>query len=235
MRNRGPWLFVVLASMLLACAGVWAGMAGAPPAPTGAEQVVLLHGLGRTRASMWYLERSLESAGYRVHNIGYASLDEDLDEIVDEVGRELDRLKVRRGPTVHFVAHSLGGLVVRAYLAKRPPPRNLGRVVLLATPNKGSPVIDRMRAAGFSIVPIGPTGRALGSGAEDLPAQLPDPYYDVGVIAGTRDVMVPPANARLDVGETDYVEINTGHMMMRYNREVAEQTVRFLRDGRFKR
>ena len=224
----------MLAALLLSAVAAWTASAGAPPPPAGAEQVVLLHGLARTRTAMWYLERSLENAGYRVHNIGYASLDDDLDAIVADVARQLRQRGVARGPTVHFVAHSMGGIVARAYLADRPLP-NLGRVVLMATPNRGSPIIDRIRRAGFSLVPIGPTGRALGGGADDVPALLPDPYYEVGIIAGTNDVLVPPARARLAQGETDYVEIDTGHAWIRYSADAARQVAHFLRDGQFER
>lgn len=232
MRRSGP--FLVLTALLLSAAAAWTASAGAPPPPAGAEQVVLLHGLGRTRSAMWFMERSLEQAGYRVHNIGYASMDDDLDAIVADVARQLKQHGVARGPTVHFVAHSMGGIVARAYLASRPLP-NLGRVVLMATPNGGSPIIDRMRSAGFSVVPIGPTGRALGSGADDVPALLPDPYYEVGIIAGTNDALVPPDRARLARGETDYVEIDTGHAWIRYSVDAAQQVVSFLRDARFER
>ena len=194
----------------------------------------MLHGLGRTRAAMWYLERSLAEAGYKVHNIGYSSLDDDMDEIVAVVASELKQRRVARAPKVHFVGHSMGGLVARAYLAKHRL-KNLGRVVLMATPNQGSPVIDRINRAGIQIMPIGPAGRSLGSGDGDLPAQLPPPYYEVGVIAGTNDILVPPDHAKLDEGMTDFLELNTGHAWMRYKPEAAKQVVAFLKNGKFDR
>jgi pimeloyl-ACP methyl ester carboxylesterase len=153
--------------------------------------------------------------------------------IVEHVDAQLRAAGVAQGPRVHFVAHSLGGLVARAYLAEHRPP-NLGRVVLLAPPNRGSPVIDRLRAAGVSVTPIGPTGRALGAGARDLPALLPPPDYPVGILAGSADMLVPVESARLE-GMADFMVLDSGHAWMRNNSEAADQTIHFLREGRFRR
>jgi len=231
--------FALLALLVAGGAATWIGFAPPSPASPDADHVVLLHGLGRTKAAMWYLERRLEEAGYHVHNLGYASLDQDMDEIVEHVGTQMREAGVLfrdpplRAPRVHFVAHSLGGLVVRAYLAKHPM-RNLGRVVLLAPPNHGSPVIDQLREAGVSVIPIGPAGRALGAGANDLPARLPAPDYPVGIIAGSADILVPVERARLE-GMTDFLVVDTGHAWMRSSAEAADQTIHFLREGRFQR
>jgi len=225
--------FALLTLLVAGGAATWIGFAPPPPAPAGAEQVVLLHGLARTKSAMWTLERRLQEAGYRVHNIGYASLDDSMDEIVADVAEQIREARIANGPKVHFVTHSLGGLVARAYLAKHPLP-NLGRVVMMAPPNRGSPIIDTLRENGISIVPIGPTGRALGTEAEDLPARLPKPDYPVGIIAGSSDAMVPADRARLD-GMVDFLVVDTGHVWMRHDAGAAAQAIHFLREGRFKR
>jgi len=225
--------FAILVLLVTGGAATWIGFAPPPPAPPDAEQIVLLHGLGRTKTAMWYLERRLEEAGYRVHNIGYRSLDEDMGEIVAHVAEKISDAGTLNAPKLHFVAHSLGGLVARAYIAKHRP-ANLGRVVLLAPPNGGSPVIDRLRAAGISNMPIGPAGRALGAGDDDLPARLPKPDYPVGVIAGSADLLVPADRTRLD-GMADFFVVDTGHAWMRNDSEAADQAIHFLRHGKFKR
>lgn len=223
--------FALLVLCVAGGAATWIGFAPPPPAAPGADHVVLLHGLGRTKAAMWYLERRLEEAGYHVHNIGYPSLDADIGELATHVRKQLAEARLSRAPRVHFVTHSMGGIVARAYLAEHPM-ENLGRVVLLAPPNGGSPVIDGLREAGVSVVPIGPAGRALGTAAEDAPAQLPKPDYPVGVIAGSMDLLVPVERARL-AGMADFLVVNTGHAWMRNDSATADQAIHFLRTGRF--
>ena len=144
---------------------------------------------------------------------------------------------------MHFVGHSLGGLVIRAYLAERQV-QNLGRVVLLGTPNKGTQLVDRYGDKWWFKL-LGPNARALGTGNGSLPDLLPAPDYPVGVIAGTRkgfdndhilpgpdDGLVTVASTRLK-GMADFIVLETGHSAMRYSKPVAEQTVRFLRTGQF--
>ena len=85
---------------------------------------------------------------------------------------------------LHFVTHSLCGIMVRAYLAWAKP-ENLGHVVMLGPPNKGSEVVDAMQAlAAFDWV-NGPAGRQLGTDASSFPNRLPRVNFSLGIIAGT--------------------------------------------------
>ncbi len=215
------------------------------PAPEGADRVVLLHGLGRTETAMLLLENSLAAAGFEVHNLGYPSNDESPDALVARISGEIDACCVRDDRPVHFVGHSLGGLLIRAYLA-RSRPDNLGNVVLIGTPNRGSELADiEDGLPGTMVEWAGPTAQMLGTGPEDFPASLPPPDYNVGVIAGTRDAivtnewlplpndsMVSLESAKLE-GMSDFRAFNLTHWGLRNNAAVAEAAVRFLTDGRF--
>lgn len=209
------------------------------------ETVVLLHGLGRTRAAMWPLAARIEKAGFDVVRIGYDSLRHSPEQILAEVSRQIDTCCAHRPEPVHFVGHSLGGLMIRGYLAGHQVP-TLGRVVLIATPNSGTPLVDAYGDAWWMGL-AGPTAKRLGTGLESFPNSLPKPDYPVGVIAGTReywpikdlipgehDGLVPLESTRID-GMVDFITVDSNHAFLRYSQEVADQTIAFLRTGRFQR
>jgi pimeloyl-ACP methyl ester carboxylesterase len=223
-------------------------IAGLPlfkPAPAGADQVILLHGLGRTETAMLLLENDLRGAGFDVHNIGYPSSEGTPDQLVAHVSAAIDECCAASGRTVHFVGHSLGGLLIRAYLA-RGLPENLGNVVLLGTPNRGSELADIEEGLPGALVDMaGPTAQMLGTGPDAFPASLPPPDFNAGVIAGTRDAivtnqwlplpndsMVSVQSAKLD-GMSDFREFKVTHWGLRNDPKVAEATIAFLKHGRF--
>ena len=211
------------------------------------DSVVLLHGLGRGPWVMKLLERRLSDAGYRVHNLGYPRRANSMDEIVAEVHRQFLECCQPDGGRIHFVTHSLGALVIRAYLAKHAPPK-LGRIVMLAPPNGGSEIVDRFRGWWLFRTLLGPMAPQLGTGPEDLPARLPVPDCDVGVIAGDRwinpvgrFVLPPPHDGTVSVARThltgmkDHLVLPHTHTFIMNSTRVAREIVHFLRHGRFER
>ena len=214
-------------------------------ARTEKEVVVLLHGLGRSNASMWLLASRLESAGFHVERVGYNSLDQTPEEILNDIAGQIGRCCAAHKRSVHFVGHSLGGLMARAYLQNHRV-ENLGRVVLIGTPNNGSEFADYFQDSWLMGL-VGPTAKVLGTGENSFPKSLAPPYYPVGVIAGVHeygasesvipgrdDGLVSVEATRLE-GMTDFIIIETGHSMMRYNQQVASQTIAFLKNGKYER
>jgi pimeloyl-ACP methyl ester carboxylesterase len=215
-----------------------------PEAPPR-EVVVLLHGLGHSERAMKPLARRLEDAGYAVHALRYESTEKPPDALVADLDAALARCCA--GATrLHFVTHSLGGILLRAALAQRPPPQ-LGRVVMLAPPNHGSELADWLRGTKALRSLLGPTASELGTGEESLPNRLPPARYEVGVIAGSDSLnpigsrMIPGeddgtvsvASARLE-GMSDFLVLPVSHTMILLSSDAAEQTLAFLRTGRFR-
>ncbi len=235
---RAPWA----ASLVLALAAAAGCVTPAPP--DAAEVVVLLHGLARTSLSMQPLEASLERAGFAVVNHGYPSLSATPDELVADLESVIASLPPETA-TIHFVTHSLGGILVRAYLSERPLDR-LGRVVMLAPPNRGSEIVDALGDSALFGWIFGPTARQLGTDADSLPNRLPPADFELGVIAGTESVnplgealIERPSDGTVALeatkvpGMTDFIALPSSHSFIMLSDETARQTIFFLRQGRF--
>ncbi len=210
----------------------------------GSSRVVLLHGLGRSDRAMRRLARRFEEDGQASHSLGYESTSKSLDSIVDEVDAEL-ALCCAEDATLHFVTHSLGGIVLRAWVAREAPKR-VGRVVMLSPPNHGSEWVDRL--GGLSKL-LGPTARELGTGPDSLPNRLNDlgpVEFELGIIAGDRSfnaigswILEGPDDGTVSVesaklrGMRDFLVLPSPHSFMMYDREVARQAIHFVRHGRF--
>ncbi len=208
-----------------------------------ADCVVLLHGLARTEASFAIMEEVLEQRGYDVVRPGYPSTRAPIQQLVDQI---LPPSVAACGDqTVHFVTHSMGGILVRYWLL-RDRPANLGHVVMLGTPNQGSQLVDQLDDLEVFGWLHGPAGQQLGTGPTSLPRRLPPVDYPVGVIAGNQSLN--PVFSGMIEGEDDgkvavsetKVDGMSGHMvlpvthtfMMNSPRVIAE-TLFFLETGRF--
>ncbi|MBT8047701.1 MAG: alpha/beta hydrolase [Xanthomonadales bacterium] len=217
------------------------------PASLAAEEcVVLLHGLWRTDSSMNRMEKLLAEASYQVQNIEYLSTEESVDVLA---GKSVEAGVQACGDAmaIHFVTHSMGGILIRQYLEHNDIDR-LGRVVMLGPPNQGSEVIDRYADwPGFEWF-SGPAGLQLGTGEASVPRALGPADFDLGIIAGNRtlnpilsqslpgkdDGKVSVESTRVE-GMNDHLEMPVNHVFMMRDKDVIEQVLFYLENGFFNR
>jgi len=203
------------------------------------ETVVLVHGLWVNGLEMELLRRRLAAVGYRTRRFSYPSLTNSPFQNAMDLNEFVEKLDAA---TIHFVCHSLGGLVIR-HLFYRFPGQRPGRVVTLGTPHNGS-------AAATTLSHILPGRLLLGKSIQHgLAGPLP-PWpgsHELGSIAGNirlglgllipglpqpGDGTVAVAETRLD-GMADHIEVPASHSSMLLSKRVFKQTCHFLLTGRF--
>lgn len=203
------------------------------------EAVVLIHGLFLNGYEMSFLRFQLTRAGYsplrfRYHSVrsSPASAAEKLRKMVQDLDAD----------TIHFVCHSLGGLVIRHYFALFEDLRH-GRIVTLGTPHQGSGVARYLSAFTLGQKLLGESNQHGVSG--DVPAW--DSACELGSIAGTfsmgmgrmiadlskpNDGTVAVAETRLH-GAKDHIALPVSHLGMLASGQVVVQIVHFLQQGCF--
>lgn len=210
--------------------------------------VVLLHGLARTYRSMESMATALEAAGYRVFNMDYASRQYPIEQLALQVIPEaLDQCRSARCSTIHFVTHSMGGILLRYYLSEHAI-AEMGRVVMLSPPNQGSEAADYLRDSKLYQWFNGPAGAQLITGPQGITATLGPVDYPVGVITGNEhsffdwwlsDIIPGEDDGKVSVeraavsGMTDFLVVPYAHPFIMDEKEVIEQTLHFLKHNRF--
>lgn len=196
----------------------------------GRELVVVLHGMGRTARSMRPVEEALEAAGFDVLNIGYSSYCCTIPELGEAVRHELDAKRKPEHTRIHFVGHSLGNIIARWIVTQPSPPVGVTRLVMLAPPNQGSKMADRLTPmVGWLLEPIDELRTDSSATVQQL-APLTD--VQIGIIAGRDDRTVQLKETHV-AGETAHVVVKANHTFIMREAEVHRLTVEFLRTGRF--
>lgn len=211
------------------------------------DTVVLLHGLGRTPRSMLALRFWLGRAGYRVVNVGYPSRRVGIQEAVERwLKPALARLALEPGTQVHFVTHSLGGIVFRAWAESRDAAFPLGRTVMLGAPNQGSEVAAALGNQPWADRLMGPALRELGQDEYSVPKRLGAVPPGTGVIMGNKavipffrrllggesDGVVTVQGGRVQ-GQTDFLVAHADHTSIMWRPSVLRAVKRFLECGFF--
>jgi triacylglycerol lipase len=212
------------------------------------ECVILLHGLIRTSASMSTIASALREEGFTVVNQDYPSRKYSIEELsAIAIDNGLAACRMAGAQRVHFVTHSLGGILVRYYLSEKTI-TGLGRTVMLAPPNQGSSLVDLMKYFPELEDIAGPAGYQLGTTEDSVPASLGPANFEVGVIAGDHTVnpvmseyLEKPNDGKVTVestrleGMTDFLVVPQSHPFIMTNQSVIGQIIYFLYFGEFAR
>jgi pimeloyl-ACP methyl ester carboxylesterase len=232
----------------LACWAVLIPQSGSPARDRNkAECVVLLHGIGRSPRSLGRLESGLSEQGYRVFNLDYPSTKFPIEYLVEEVLHpRIERLREECPEKIHFVTHSMGGIVVRYYLQHHDL-AELGRVVMLSPPNGGSELADLLKRSILFKWFMAPAGRQLGTDEEALPRRLGAAHFELGIIAGDKScnpinslILDGPDDGTVTVESTklpgmkDWIVLGCSHRSIIRSREVISQVIHFLQSGSFR-
>ncbi len=215
------------------------------------EHVIVLHGLGRSSRIMLKIASQLSQAGFRVHNLNYPSRTKSIQFIAENNLQQVLQLpELQAAAKIHFVGHSMGGIIVRYYL-QHYPVTNLGRLVMIAPPNNGSELAAWLKKHWFYKIMyrllFGPAGQQLDISQESIPSQLIAPHYEVGIIAGDdntqgffKQVMPQvPHDGKVTVESCklanmkDFLIVNSEHAAIVENPRVIQQTIYFLKNGVF--
>lgn len=192
------------------------------------ELVVLVHGFAAKRLVMWPMAFRFHSAGFNVARWSYLSYFKTIEAHAERLSEVLDH-QYSKEPRLHIVAHSMGCIIVRAALLRHIP-TNLGRIVLLAPPNHGSPIA---RIASKVLGGIIPPTRDLSDSTSSYVNQLPtSESLDVGIISAKYDVLVPHQNTHMETARENLLLVET-HNSLLISRSVFAKTVCYLRTGTF--
>lgn len=212
------------------------------------DRIIVLHGLGLSPFWLWPLSVSLRRAGYTVQNLGYPSREKNIADLAREHLLPVAINEAAQTERLHFVGHSLGGLLIRS-LAADCGFLPTGRVVMLGTPNQGSEVADYLKRFSLYRRYFGPAGQELGTATSDKPKSLPPVPFDLGVMAGTNhwlhfptgvfmsrpnDGIVSLESTRV-AGMKDHISYSIDHSLMVLDPRVMYQTRHFLENGCFNR
>ena len=182
--------------------------------------------------------------GYAVINVAYSSRSQTI-QTLSRWAVEGGISQCRSEPAIHFVTHSMGGILLRYYLEEHEI-QNLGRVVMLAPPNQGSEVVDKMRGIPGFKAAVGPAGLQLGTDENSIPSQLGPVNFELGIIAGTRTLnpilsqfLPNPDDGKVSVEKTkvegmkDFIQVPHSHLFIMKMQDVLDQTVAFIGTGKF--
>lgn len=209
--------------------------------PMSGTAVIALHGILRSSKSWTDMQRVLEPDGYTFISVDYPSTQLPISEFANQLQELITSLDGIE--QIHFIVHSMGGLVVRRWGQLYSDPR-VHRMVMIGTPNRGAEIASMLQKNLLFQLILGPAGQQLVSDPEQFISTLPLPTMEFAVIAGAKgtpdgfnplipgddDGVVTVQSARLP-GAVDFLAVPVLHSFQPWNPEVMAATRRFLSTG----
>lgn len=194
------------------------------------DYIILLHGLGRTAASMRDIGYTLAKNNYRVTNINYPSTEHTIEWLAEKhLQPKITALDTNT--PVHIITHSMGGVITRYYLANNTID-NLGSVIQLAPPNQGSEAADLWNKNIKKQTLLGPALPQMTSNPDSLVSTLPPPNYTLGIIAGKYDKKVSIEKTKI-TNMTDFLLTRNTHTFIMNDTVVIDAIQHFIKQGHF--
>jgi len=233
-------LIVLVLSQLIACEQGVKKMSE----QSNTECIVLLHGLGRLKSSMWQLEHYFKKQSYQVINQGYPSSRLNIEQLAEQyIGKAVKQCQ--NTSKIHFITHSLGGILLRQYLQNHQLPLG-SRIVMLAPPNQGSEMATKLRNIFLFKWFTGTAGQQLTTTTQSIIPQLKPINFEVGIIAGNRS-WIPFVSYLLKGNDdgvvsieetklfemTDHIIVPHSHTFIMNFKQVIEQANYFIKQGHF--
>ncbi|MBL6986746.1 MAG: alpha/beta fold hydrolase [Methylobacter sp.] len=212
------------------------------------EAIILLHGLSRTARSMDKAAKFLDAYGYKIINMDYPSQTEEISTLAQKyISEAVKQCVLEDIKKIHFITHSMGGILLRDYLSNQTVEK-LGRVVMLAPPNQGSEIVDKLGGWKLFYFLNGPAGLQLGTDNNSVPNRLGPVNFQLGVVAGSKTVnpflslLISGVNdGKVSVSRTqvagmkDFIVMPYSHSFIMQRVSVIEQALYFIQQGYFAR
>ena len=209
------------------------------------QMVILVHGFNKDQSDMFTLKKHLTEIGYHCLTVNLPTRFGSLNDCTNVMQSQLEELLIRAEyQKIHFVGHSMGGLIIRNFLARNNIPC-IGRCVFIACPNKGSSLADKVHKFFPLALKILKSLNELRTDSLEIPPPKNIPYPEIGVIAGNKSnlalgVFLNKENdGRVEVdstkieGMTDFTIQPYGHKEIHYQPDIARLVDGFLSTGRF--
>lgn len=211
------------------------------------KKVILVHGYFKTEKDMFALKTKLEKKSFEVHTINLPLTFKKLKSVMPLFKAEVEKIiaETEKGEEINFVGHSTGGLLIRRFLAVTDYKNKIGRIVLIAAPNKGSqlayfakkyfrPFTDVFKT--LASIEVENVKKLELAAASD---------FEMAAIAGNKSnlflgrLLIKENDGRIRVksvkipGLKDFIVLPYGHKDIHFQEETADLVAEFLESGSF--